>query len=113
MAEPAPPDRHRETAYLNGEIAMLGRLVGVATPVNELLVRLTEELAGDRRAPGSIDEQSFVSCCPMPLRREPPLRSADQRNVWHDPEVRGGIRRFGSVARAARRWIVLASPLGC
>jgi 2-dehydropantoate 2-reductase len=43
-----------ETDYLNGEIVALGRRFGVATPVNELLQRRTNEMARDGRAPGSV-----------------------------------------------------------
>jgi 2-dehydropantoate 2-reductase len=43
-----------EIDYLNGEIVLLGRLHGVATPVNELLQRAVNEAARDRRPPGSV-----------------------------------------------------------
>ncbi|MFJ9426664.1 ketopantoate reductase family protein [Streptomyces sp. NPDC101249] len=43
-----------ETDYLNGEIALLGRLHGVPTPLNELLQRLADRFAAERRAPGSL-----------------------------------------------------------
>jgi len=39
---------------LNGEIAMLGRLHGVPTPVNSALQELAAEAARERRAPGSM-----------------------------------------------------------
>jgi 2-dehydropantoate 2-reductase len=42
-----------ETDYLNGEIVLLGRIHGVATPANELLQRLARELAITRGAPGA------------------------------------------------------------
>ena len=48
-----------ETDYLNGEIALLGRLHGVPTPVNELLCRLANRAAregwkpAERRARGA------------------------------------------------------------
>jgi 2-dehydropantoate 2-reductase len=42
-----------ETAYLNGEVVLLGRLHGVATPANELLVRLALQAAREQRTPGS------------------------------------------------------------
>ncbi len=42
-----------ETDYLNGEIVLLGRMHGVATPANELLQRLARELAVTRAAPGA------------------------------------------------------------
>lgn len=41
-----------ETDYLNGEIVLLGRLHGVATPVNALLQRLAADAARERREPG-------------------------------------------------------------
>ncbi|MGW1778089.1 ketopantoate reductase family protein [Streptomyces sp. NPDC002143] len=43
-----------EADYLNGEMAFLGRLHGVPTPLNELLQRLANEFARERRAPGSL-----------------------------------------------------------
>lgn len=43
-----------ESDYLNGEIALLGRLHGVRTPVNRLLQRLANEFARKRLAPGSL-----------------------------------------------------------
>jgi 2-dehydropantoate 2-reductase len=43
-----------EADYLNGEIALLGRLYGVPTPVNELLQRLIAEYAREHRGPGGI-----------------------------------------------------------
>ncbi|MFF5188305.1 ketopantoate reductase family protein [Streptomyces sp. NPDC000345] len=43
-----------EADYLNGEIALLGRLHGVPTPLNELLQRLANWFARERRAPGSL-----------------------------------------------------------
>jgi 2-dehydropantoate 2-reductase len=42
-----------ETDYLTGEIVLQGRLHGVATPVNELLQRLANQLARERRPPGA------------------------------------------------------------
>jgi 2-dehydropantoate 2-reductase len=43
-----------ETDYLNGEIVLLGRLHGVATPVNEALQALAARLARERGRPGSV-----------------------------------------------------------
>lgn len=43
-----------ESDYLNGEIALLGRLHGVPTPVNDLLQRLANRLAAEGRPPGSV-----------------------------------------------------------
>jgi 2-dehydropantoate 2-reductase len=41
-----------EADYLNGEIVLLGRELGVPTPVNEVLQRLANQAARERRAPG-------------------------------------------------------------
>ncbi|MFI7499704.1 ketopantoate reductase family protein [Streptomyces sp. NPDC049687] len=49
-----------EADYLNGEIALLGRLHGVPTPLNELLQRLANEFARERRAPGSLPVGELV-----------------------------------------------------
>ncbi|MFK4101102.1 ketopantoate reductase family protein [Streptomyces sp. NPDC019531] len=43
-----------EADYLNGEIALLGRLHGIPTPLNDLLQRLANTFARERRAPGSM-----------------------------------------------------------
>jgi 2-dehydropantoate 2-reductase len=42
-----------ETDYLTGEIVLLGRLFGVATPVNERLQQLANELARSHEPPAS------------------------------------------------------------
>ncbi|MEU8033989.1 2-dehydropantoate 2-reductase N-terminal domain-containing protein [Streptomyces sp. NPDC049099] len=49
-----------EADYLNGEIALLGRLHGVPTPLNELLQRLANRFARERRAPGSMPAADLV-----------------------------------------------------
>jgi 2-dehydropantoate 2-reductase len=49
-----------EADYLNGEIALLGRLHGVATPLNELLQRLANRFARERRAAGSLPAAELV-----------------------------------------------------
>ena len=41
-----------ETDFLTGEVVLLGRLVGVATPVNERLQSLANELARSHEPPG-------------------------------------------------------------
>ncbi|MDQ0940000.1 hypothetical protein QFZ67_001705 [Streptomyces sp. V1I1] len=43
-----------EADYLNGEIALLGRLHGVPTPVNDVLQRVANSFARERRAAGSM-----------------------------------------------------------
>jgi 2-dehydropantoate 2-reductase len=52
-----------EAEFLNGEIALLGALHGVPTPVNSLLQRLAIQAAAEGRAPGSwrIDELSALA----------------------------------------------------
>ncbi len=44
-----------EVDFLNGEIVLLGRLHGVATPVNAALQALANRLAREGAAPGSVD----------------------------------------------------------
>ncbi|MER6984109.1 ketopantoate reductase C-terminal domain-containing protein, partial [Streptomyces carpinensis] len=43
-----------EADHLNGEIVLLGRLHGVPTPLNELLQRLADTFARERRPAGSL-----------------------------------------------------------
>jgi 2-dehydropantoate 2-reductase len=49
-----------EADYLNGEIALLGRLHGVPTPLNALLQHLANSFARERRAPGSMPVGELV-----------------------------------------------------
>jgi 2-dehydropantoate 2-reductase len=49
-----------ETDYLNGEIVLIGREIGVPTPVNELLQRETARAARDRTPAGSVDPQDLL-----------------------------------------------------
>jgi 2-dehydropantoate 2-reductase len=50
-----------EVDYLNGEVALLGRLHGVPTPVNDLLQRQADEMARRGTPPGSISEEEFLA----------------------------------------------------
>lgn len=50
-----------ESNFLNGEIALLGRLYGVETPANALLQRLAAEAARCNRAPGSLSVSEVLS----------------------------------------------------
>jgi 2-dehydropantoate 2-reductase len=50
-----------ETDFLNGEIVLLGRLHGVATPVNSALCRLSVELASGRMQPQTAADDTIVS----------------------------------------------------
>lgn len=49
-----------ETDYLNGEIALLGRLHGVGTPVNALLQDLRRRAVRDGAPPGAMTEQQIL-----------------------------------------------------
>ncbi|MFD7707042.1 ketopantoate reductase family protein [Streptomyces sp. NPDC059786] len=49
-----------EADYLNGEIALLGRLHGVPTPLNDLLQRLANTFAREGRAAGSLPVRELV-----------------------------------------------------
>jgi 2-dehydropantoate 2-reductase len=50
-----------EADLLNGEIVLLGRLHGIATPVNALLQRVANELARTGAAPGSMTEDELLA----------------------------------------------------
>lgn len=49
-----------ETDYLNGEIVLLGRLVGVPTPINEVLQELAFETVHERHKPGWLSPQEVL-----------------------------------------------------
>ena len=63
-----------ETDYLNGEIALLGRLHGVPTPANEALQRIAARMARDGTPPGSMRvadiEREIASRTPAAAQRE-------------------------------------------
>lgn len=48
-----------ETDFLNGEIAMLGRVHGVPTPLNARLQELSNRYARERRLPGSLKTEEL------------------------------------------------------
>ncbi|WP_217576378.1 ketopantoate reductase family protein [Mesorhizobium sp. GbtcB19] len=50
-----------ETDFLNGEIVLLGRLHGMATPVNAAFCKLSIELASGRMQPQSAGDDTIVS----------------------------------------------------
>ncbi len=50
-----------EADFLNGEIALLGRLYGIDTPVNSLLQRLARDAARSGNAPGSQSVAEILS----------------------------------------------------
>ncbi|MFE3591752.1 ketopantoate reductase family protein [Streptomyces niveus] len=49
-----------ESDYLNGEMALLGRLHGVPTPVNEALQRIANTFARERRPAGSLPADELL-----------------------------------------------------
>lgn len=55
-----------ECDYLNGEIALLGRLWGVPTPVNDRLQQLVAEAARTGAAPGSLPIDELVAKLQIP-----------------------------------------------
>lgn len=50
-----------EADYLNGEVALLGREFGVATPANETLQRLANQAVRDGIAPGSVTPAEILA----------------------------------------------------
>ena len=53
-----------EADHLNGEIVLLGRLHGVATPVNALMQQVANEMARDGRAPASYTVEELEARLP-------------------------------------------------
>jgi 2-dehydropantoate 2-reductase len=50
-----------ETDFLNGEIVMRGRLLGLPTPVNRLMQQLVLEMVRDGHAPGWLSAQEVLA----------------------------------------------------
>ena len=50
-----------ETDFLNGEIVLRGRQVGLPTPVNELLQALMREMLRDRHTPGWLSPEDVLA----------------------------------------------------
>ena len=50
-----------ETDFLNGEIVLLGRMYGIATPANEILQRRANEAARQKLKPGSCTDEELES----------------------------------------------------
>lgn len=74
-----------ETDYLNGEIVLIGRLHGIATPVNELLQQVARQHAHSRRPPASLDPDELLARLPnqVDLFSSPPAapRSVPEEKV--------------------------------
>jgi len=62
-----------ECDYLNGEIVLLGRQVGVPTPVNELLQRFAGNLARQRRQAGALSETELLELAALETGVLPPV----------------------------------------
>ncbi|WP_405775881.1 ketopantoate reductase family protein [Streptomyces sp. NBC_00859] len=58
-----------EADYLNGEIAMLGRLHGVPTPVNDVLQRMANTFAREHRPAGSMPAAELAGLVAEAARR--------------------------------------------
>ncbi len=58
-----------ETDYLNGEIVRLGRLHGIATPVNAILQYSSQRVAQERKPPGSVNPDKILIA--LDLRQNP------------------------------------------
>jgi 2-dehydropantoate 2-reductase len=50
-----------EADWLNGEIVLLGRLVGYPTPINACLQRLVADLAASMGPPGMMSEDEILA----------------------------------------------------
>ena len=55
-----------EADFLNGETALLGRLYGVPTPVNEALQRLANRAEAERRSPGFMTPAQVLAAAGVP-----------------------------------------------
>lgn len=60
-----------ETAFLNGEIVLLGRLHNVATPVNELLQTVMLEMQSTGAAPMSLSAEELLARAADPISSWP------------------------------------------
>jgi 2-dehydropantoate 2-reductase len=58
---------HVEVDYVNGEIVLLGRVHGIATPVNETIQRVASDLARRGLPPGSSDLTTVAAAAGLPL----------------------------------------------
>jgi len=60
-----------EADFLNGEIVLLGRELGIPTPVNEALQRLANRAAAEHQPPGSMSPEQILAEArpPTPVRR--------------------------------------------
>jgi 2-dehydropantoate 2-reductase len=82
-----------ETDYLNGEVVLLGRLHGIATPANALLQRLANQMARDAVPPGTLAPEDLLALLPPGLR-------SNRREFWN--LQRGWLRTMRSRFRNLR-----------
>ena len=59
-----------EADYLNGEIVLMARERGMPVPVNEVLQRLANQAARDRRPPGSATPDEVLALAALPAGAE-------------------------------------------
>jgi 2-dehydropantoate 2-reductase len=59
-----------EADYLNGEIVLIARERGIPVPVNEVLQRLANQAARDRRPPGSATPDEVLALAALPAGAE-------------------------------------------
>ena len=59
-----------EADYLNGEIVLMARERGIPVPVNEVLQRLANQAARDRRPPGSATPDEVLALAALPAGAE-------------------------------------------
>jgi len=55
-----------EADFLNGEIVLMGRERGIPVPVNEVLQRLANQAARERRPPGSATPDEVLALAALP-----------------------------------------------
>jgi len=63
-----------ETDYLNGEVSLLGRLHGVATPVNDALCELSARHVRERRGPGTLPPGEVLELARSERHADGPVR---------------------------------------
>ena len=97
-----------ETDYLNGEIALIGRLHAVPTPVNDALCELSARHLRERRGPGTLPAEELLGTRERDATRmdqfvatapptSPPERRARARGA------RGDLLALGRCRRRPRR----------
>ena len=57
-----------ETDYLNGEAVLLGRLYGVATPMNEVMALYVDRMVREKQAPAASPSKNCGTRSPRGLR---------------------------------------------